>query len=182
MPLASSTNAVCVCCIISIQTMSNERWALNVRRFSLPFIYLIAIRLSAYSDSYSTSHLFSNNSVWVRERRCVCPHHTTESFVHTAVCICTVTLSQWYWYEWSKEKKVVSMRVRSFDTHTLESMLTIIVIIVVWAANQTRLPQVMMRLEWVPNNNNRLKSNISMHCNGNRIGSQLSGEFEWWMR
>lgn len=39
------------------------------------------------------------------------------------------------------DTKKVSMRARSFHTHTLEATLTIIDIIVVWKANQTRLPQ-----------------------------------------
>lgn len=102
--------------------------------------------LSAYSNSYSTSHSYFRTATCVWECYCVPRVH------RRIICI----LSEYLYghtvngRERYRDKKKVSMRAPSFHTHTHEcETLTNTDIIVVWKANQTRLPQRMMRLEWV---------------------------------
>lgn len=171
------------------------RWAESNQRWTYVGAHclsrLIAVCLFAYSDSYSTSHLFSNSvTVRVRERHSVWPipcewksfvysvhTQTYATTIHvcvhsrTSVCvcvrvwcvcasICTDTLSQWYISMLERvrvcEKKSQHARTELLSgTHTLESALTINDIIIVWAANQTRLPQYdAVRVGAKHNNNN----------------------------
>lgn len=156
---------------VSVCAMSREQSTLNVRRSSLPFSFNCCSPLRIFRFLFDLTFIFQQRAVRVRERHSVWPTPCEwKPFVYSVypdirnrnvcmftratvwvcvlkylcvwVSVCTDTLSQWYINARECARKKVSMRVRSFSgTHTLESALTINDIIIVWAANQTRLPQ-----------------------------------------
>lgn len=66
--------------------MSNERWALNVRRFSLPFIYLIAVR-PLRIPILIRPHIYFPTTACEWESVAVCAHTIRPNHSYTQQCV-----------------------------------------------------------------------------------------------
>lgn len=127
-----------------------------------------SLSLCLYSDSHSTSHIFSNwRRVSERAYVSVCPHSIDESVVYTQraserMYLCTDTQSRRERYR--NERKKVSMRARSFhtQTHTQTNIRShsnqrwrSLILLLLYGKQIKHAYRSTMRLEWVTNNNNK---------------------------
>lgn len=138
MPLASNKKVM----HMYLFTVNDERMSV------LATFSLIAVPLSTYSDflfdlTFIFQHTTQRTCEW---ERLLYAHSLDENHLYTQnICTDTHTHTVTYREISIREKKKVSMRAASFYTHTCNWMptLTITDIIIVWKANQTRLPHCM---------------------------------------